>query len=319
MVLQYNLPGTFPTIHEGQDLLPYTFLHSIPYDNTATVSQLNAILFLLRANSTQTDQQQYCQLPNSIPALEKLYTRPLPYPFNDMDTFSLGQVTGQYSDPHESMYSAMFSEELYYLDNTTQKAQGGLFSVSDNLLTSFSSDFSYSPLSPYNATQQWDANTNMVIESADIYQNSILCSNLLTAASVDMSSPETIISEEDYTSPSNLPQPTLMEEGAVSIEEASQKPKLVRKQLRSKNGNQRATRAGSSRKAARASASGLTRRATEDRILIECKEKGMTFPEIMKAHDFKVAESTLRGRYRALIKNPSERPRKPEWSAHQVR
>ncbi|KAG6037513.1 hypothetical protein E4U41_005042 [Claviceps citrina] len=52
-------------------------------------------------------------------------------------------------------------------------------------------------------------------------------------------------------------------------------------------------------------------RTREDRILLECRDRGMSYKKIKEAHCFNVSESTLRGRHRALTKHSSLRPRKP--------
>ena len=57
----------------------------------------------------------------------------------------------------------------------------------------------------------------------------------------------------------------------------------------------------------------ITARDLKDRYLIEKKEQGWTYKEIKEKGKFLEAESTLRGRYRALTKPMQERVRRPEW------
>ncbi|KAG5994519.1 hypothetical protein E4U54_003064 [Claviceps lovelessii] len=59
-------------------------------------------------------------------------------------------------------------------------------------------------------------------------------------------------------------------------------------------------------------------RTHEDRILIACRSKGMSYKKIKEAHSFNVSESTLRGRHRALTKHSSLRPRKPRWTMKDI-
>jgi tryptophanyl-tRNA synthetase len=61
-----------------------------------------------------------------------------------------------------------------------------------------------------------------------------------------------------------------------------------------------------------------TRRKTDDEILMKCKAEGITYKEIKKRLRTKVAESTLRGRYRALTKPRKDRVRKPVWTENDV-
>ena len=62
-----------------------------------------------------------------------------------------------------------------------------------------------------------------------------------------------------------------------------------------------------------------TSRKARDQYLLDMREKGFTYKEIKEAGDFDEAESTLRGRVRVLTKARSERVRKPEWTARDVR
>ncbi|KAK0630936.1 hypothetical protein B0T17DRAFT_654263 [Bombardia bombarda] len=50
------------------------------------------------------------------------------------------------------------------------------------------------------------------------------------------------------------------------------------------------------------------------KFLVECRRKGMTYREIRQKGHFTEAESTLRGRYRALTKSKEERVRTPHWT-----
>jgi hypothetical protein len=59
-------------------------------------------------------------------------------------------------------------------------------------------------------------------------------------------------------------------------------------------------------------------RADEDKILLEEKQKGLTYKEIRKKMRTLVAESTLRGRYRSLTKERKDRVRKPVWTPKDV-
>jgi hypothetical protein len=61
-----------------------------------------------------------------------------------------------------------------------------------------------------------------------------------------------------------------------------------------------------------------TKRKTDDEILMKCKAEGITYKEIKKRLRTKVAESTLRGRYRALTKPRKDRVRKPVWTEKDV-
>jgi hypothetical protein len=59
-------------------------------------------------------------------------------------------------------------------------------------------------------------------------------------------------------------------------------------------------------------------RRAEDHILVEGKAKGLTYKEIRKKLGTHVAESTLRGRYRSLMKPRKDRVRKPVWTEKDV-
>lgn len=57
----------------------------------------------------------------------------------------------------------------------------------------------------------------------------------------------------------------------------------------------------------------------KDDLLVRCKQQGWSYREIKEYGKFKEAESTLRGRYRALTKNKDQRVRKPKWTKLDVR
>ena len=57
----------------------------------------------------------------------------------------------------------------------------------------------------------------------------------------------------------------------------------------------------------------------KDEFLVQAKRAGMPYREIRARGNFTEAESTLRGRFRALTKAKEYRVRKPEWQAHDVR
>jgi hypothetical protein len=59
-------------------------------------------------------------------------------------------------------------------------------------------------------------------------------------------------------------------------------------------------------------------RKKEDELLLQMKRDGRTYRDIRKALDRKVAESTLRGRYRSLTKPRRERVRAPKWTGADV-
>ena len=60
-------------------------------------------------------------------------------------------------------------------------------------------------------------------------------------------------------------------------------------------------------------------KSKEDKALIRMKEEGYTYKDIRKALGCKVAESTLRGRYRSLTKPKENRVRAPKWTETDVR
>lgn len=62
----------------------------------------------------------------------------------------------------------------------------------------------------------------------------------------------------------------------------------------------------------------LADRKAKDEFLIASRQKGMTYKQIRQEGGYTEAESTLRGRYRALTKSREERVRKPEWSEMDV-
>ncbi|TKA32356.1 hypothetical protein B0A50_01462 [Salinomyces thailandicus] len=51
-----------------------------------------------------------------------------------------------------------------------------------------------------------------------------------------------------------------------------------------------------------------------DEYLLKARARGESYRQIKKQGRYTVAESTLRGRYRALVKSKSERVRRPEWT-----
>lgn len=59
-------------------------------------------------------------------------------------------------------------------------------------------------------------------------------------------------------------------------------------------------------------------REEQNRFLVQCRRKGMSYREIRKKGGFREAESTLRGRFRDLTKPKEERLRRPEWTCHDV-
>ena len=59
-------------------------------------------------------------------------------------------------------------------------------------------------------------------------------------------------------------------------------------------------------------------REAQDDFLLRAREGGMSYKEIRRRGNFSEAESTLRGRHRALKKKPSERVRRPEWTQKDV-
>lgn len=60
-------------------------------------------------------------------------------------------------------------------------------------------------------------------------------------------------------------------------------------------------------------------RSEQDEFLVASKKAGMSYKEIRRKGNFTEAESTLRGRYRTLTKEPAARVRKPEWEDKDVR
>lgn len=61
-----------------------------------------------------------------------------------------------------------------------------------------------------------------------------------------------------------------------------------------------------------------TRNNEMDKKLVEWRNAGMSYKEIMAKGDFGLEESTLRGRYRTLTKSKDKRLRKPCWPEHAV-
>lgn len=60
------------------------------------------------------------------------------------------------------------------------------------------------------------------------------------------------------------------------------------------------------------------RDTSKDELLVRCKGQGMSYKQIKELGGFEEAESTLRGRYRALTKPREARLRKPEWGEREV-
>ncbi|KAI9724819.1 MAG: hypothetical protein M1812_000095 [Candelaria pacifica] len=60
------------------------------------------------------------------------------------------------------------------------------------------------------------------------------------------------------------------------------------------------------------------RRRSKDAFLVKSKVAGMSYKEIKARGHFTEAESTLRGRFRALTKNRKQRVRKPEWTDRDI-
>lgn len=60
------------------------------------------------------------------------------------------------------------------------------------------------------------------------------------------------------------------------------------------------------------------RDTSKDELLIRLKTQGMSYKQIKEIGGFDEAESTLRGRYRALTKPREARLRKPEWGNREV-
>ncbi|KAI1618274.1 hypothetical protein EDD36DRAFT_459927 [Exophiala viscosa] len=60
------------------------------------------------------------------------------------------------------------------------------------------------------------------------------------------------------------------------------------------------------------------RDTSKDTLLLRCKAQGMSYRQIKELGKFEEAESTLRGRYRALTKPREARLRKPEWGEREV-
>lgn len=61
-----------------------------------------------------------------------------------------------------------------------------------------------------------------------------------------------------------------------------------------------------------------SRNTSKDEYLVRAKRQGMSYKQIKQAGGFEEAESTLRGRYRALTKEPGARVRKPHWTEGDV-
>ena len=59
-------------------------------------------------------------------------------------------------------------------------------------------------------------------------------------------------------------------------------------------------------------------RHQRDQLLMNLRREGHSYKDIKRIGRFTEAESTLRGRYRAMSKEKSKRVRKPTWQAHDV-
>jgi hypothetical protein len=59
-------------------------------------------------------------------------------------------------------------------------------------------------------------------------------------------------------------------------------------------------------------------REEKNALLERGRRAGMTYGQIKSEYDWSDAESTLRGRYRTMMKKPHERVRKPKWQARDV-
>lgn len=59
-------------------------------------------------------------------------------------------------------------------------------------------------------------------------------------------------------------------------------------------------------------------RQHRDELLLKMRNEGHAYRDIKRLGRFKEAESTLRGRYRALTKEKEERVRKPQWQPNDV-
>ncbi|KIW23146.1 uncharacterized protein PV07_11369 [Cladophialophora immunda] len=64
---------------------------------------------------------------------------------------------------------------------------------------------------------------------------------------------------------------------------------------------------------------GGQRDTSKDTLLVQLKEQGLSYKVIKERLKFEEAESTLRGRYRALTKPREARLRKPEWGDRDIR
>jgi hypothetical protein len=60
------------------------------------------------------------------------------------------------------------------------------------------------------------------------------------------------------------------------------------------------------------------RDTSKDDYLVRCKAQGMSYKQIKESGGFAEAESTLRGRYRALTKPKEARLRRPDWGVREV-
>jgi hypothetical protein len=99
---------------------------------------------------------------------------------------------------------------------------------------------------------------------------------------------------------------------------ADLKPKPARRALPTAPSSSASAAASSGADASGAMGTTAAERREKDQFLVEAKRAGMTYREIRRKGGFAEAESTLRGRYRALTKNKEARVRKPEWTEKDV-
>ncbi|KAG6028161.1 hypothetical protein E4U19_001640 [Claviceps sp. Clav32 group G5] len=62
----------------------------------------------------------------------------------------------------------------------------------------------------------------------------------------------------------------------------------------------------------------LNAKEYQDQILKADRQNGLSYKQIKAIRNFTVSESTLRGRYRNLMKSSHQRPRKPVWTERDV-
>ncbi|KAH7360420.1 hypothetical protein BKA65DRAFT_547139 [Rhexocercosporidium sp. MPI-PUGE-AT-0058] len=68
-----------------------------------------------------------------------------------------------------------------------------------------------------------------------------------------------------------------------------------------------------------AAAQAIRDREAQDDFLVQSKLAGMSYKDIRRVGKFTEAESTLRGRFRNLTKDKTQRVRKPEWEDNDIR